>query len=306
MTETDNDAPRDAPRDAPKEDNPFVTTRIEAGHSAQSAQDHNRLWWELKPMTYEPWENEDRLPKDAAAFEAMEEYLLARSPFLSTCFDAAGLCGQRVLDLGCGSGVLSCYLAKNGADVTAADITDQGTALTSKNATLRNLPVDVVRTDAEAMGLADNSFDFVLSWGVLHHSENTERALAEVRRVLRPGGRGMMMVYHRNSLVFWLKGLYWLLARGRIFRGDTLSTATNYYADGYYHRHFQNGELAASLRSAGLTPRMMTATEQDGPILPGVSGWLDAALKARFGWYLVAEFEKPAELGETPRAESGV
>jgi 2-polyprenyl-3-methyl-5-hydroxy-6-metoxy-1,4-benzoquinol methylase len=289
VTKTDNENPQNTQ----KSENPFVATRFKAGNAAQSAQDRNRLWWEFKPMTYERWENEDRLPKDKATFEAMEDYLLARSPFLSTRLDVAALRGQRVLDLGCGSGVLSCYLAKNGVDVTAADITEQGTALTSKNAALRNLPVGVVRTDAEAMGLADNRFDFVLSWGVLHHSENTERALAEVERVLRPGGRGLMMVYHRNSLVFWLKGLYWLLARGKIFCGDTLSSATNYYADGYYHRHFDRDELSASLRDAGLVPRMMTATEQDGPILPGLRGRLDDSLKSRLGWYLVAEFEKP-------------
>ena len=122
---------------AHKESNPFVTTRAKAGDKAQSAQERNRLWWEFKPMTYEPWENEDRLPKDAASFEAMEEYLLARSPYLNDRFDAAGLHSQRVLDLGCGSGVLSCYMSKHGADVIAADITDQGTQLTMQNAALR-------------------------------------------------------------------------------------------------------------------------------------------------------------------------
>ena len=291
MTKSDTDA-RAHPRTPA---NPFVATRNEAGRAAHSAQDRNRMWWELKPMTYAPWEEDDRLPQDAAAFEAMERYLLAKSPFLRKYFAAAAQDGRRVLDLGCGSGVLSFLMAKQGADVTAADITEQGTRLARQNAALRGLPVRVVRTDAEAMGLADDSFDFVLSWGVLHHSESTERALAEVRRVLRPGGRGMMMVYHRNSLVYYLKGLYWLLARGRLFRGDTLSTATNYYADGYYHRHFGRAELGACLRGAGLNPVQLVATEQDGPILPiGIGGRLDTALKARLGWYLVAEFEKPA------------
>lgn len=291
MTKSDTDA-RAHPR---KPANPFVATRNEAGRAAHSAQDRNRMWWELKPMTYAPWEEDDRLPQDAAAFEAMEQYLLAKSPFLRERFDAAAQNGRRVLDLGCGSGVLSCLLAKHGAEVTAVDITEQGTRLARRNAALRGLPIRVVRTDAEAMGLADESFDFVLSWGVLHHSESTERALAEVRRVLRPGGRGMMMVYHRNSLVYYLKGLYWLLLRGRMFRGESLDSVTDRYADGYYHRHFGRHELAACLRGAGLEPVRLTATQQQEPILPGLRGKLDEALKARLGWYLVAEFVRPKE-----------
>jgi ubiquinone/menaquinone biosynthesis C-methylase UbiE len=244
-------------------------------------------------MTYAPWEAEDRLPTDVAAFDDMERYLLAKSPFLRERFDVSALGGRRVLDLGCGSGVLACYMARNGAQVTGADLTEHGTRLTAANAASRGLALSVVRTDAEAMGFADASFDFVLSWGVLHHSRSTERALAEARRVLRPGGRGLMMVYHRTSLVYYIKGLYWLLARGGIFRGDTLASAADRYADGYYHRHFSREELARCLRNAGLQPLRLVATQQEEPILPGLGGRIDAVLKSRFGWYLVAEFARP-------------
>jgi ubiquinone/menaquinone biosynthesis C-methylase UbiE len=273
--------------------NPFMATRRRADAAAVSDQDRNRLWWEAKPMTYAPWEADDRLPADVAAFDDMERYLLAKSPYLRERFDVSALGGRRVLDLGCGSGVLACYMLRNGAWVTGADITEHGTRLTAANAASRSLALSVVRTDAEAMGFADASFDFVLSWGVLHHSRSTERALAEVRRVLRPGGRGLMMVYHRTSLVYYIKGLYWLLARGRIFRGGTLASATDHYADGYYHRHFSREELARCLQDAGLQPLRLTATQQEEPILPGLGGRIDAALKARFGWYLVAEFARP-------------
>ena len=274
--------------------NPFLATRRRADAAAASDQDRNRLWWEAKPMTYAPWEAEDRLPTDVAAFREMERYLLAKSTYLRERFDVEALAGRRVLDLGCGSGVLACYMARHGARVTGADITEHGTRLTAANAASRGLSVSVVRTDAEAMGFADASFDFVLSWGVLHHSRSTERALVEVRRVLRPGGRGLMMVYHRDSLVYYLKGLYWLLARGRIFRGETFASVADRYADGYYHRHFSRAELSRCLRDAGLIPERLIATQQEEPILPGAGGALDDMLKARFGWYLVAEFARPA------------
>jgi 2-polyprenyl-3-methyl-5-hydroxy-6-metoxy-1,4-benzoquinol methylase len=274
--------------------NPLLEARRVADAAAQSDQDRNRLWWETKPMTYAPWGAEDRLPTDVAQFTEMERYLLSKSPFLRERFDWAALAGRRVLDIGCGSGVLSCRMARHGAAVTAADITEQGTKLAQRNAQLQGLSVDVVRTDAECLALADASVDYVLAWGVLHHSRATERALAEVARVLRPGGRGLMMVYHRTSLVYWLKGLYWLIVRGRIFAGESLDSVTNRFVDGYYHRHFRRGELARTLEGAKLSPIRIFATQQQEPILPGLRGRLDRFLKDRFGWYLVAEFRRPA------------
>lgn len=273
--------------------NPLLEARRAADGAAQSDQDRNRLWWEAKPMTYAPWGAEDRLPTTAAQFVEMERYLLSKSPFLRERFDWASLAGQRVLDIGCGSGVLSCRMARHGAIVTAADITEQGTRLARRNAELQGLAIEVVRTDAECLALADASIDYVLAWGVLHHSRSTERALAEVARVLRPGGRGLMMVYHRASLFYWLKGLYWLIVRGRIFAGETLESVTNRFVDGYYHRHFTRGELTRALRGAGLVPVHIFATQQQEPVLPGLRGPLDAFLKQRFGWYLVAEFCRP-------------
>ena len=273
--------------------NPFLSTRAEAGRQAKSDQDRNLLWWEIKPMTYAPWEADERLPTSAADFEAMEAYLLGKSTYLREVFAPDELADNHALDLGCGSGVLSCYLARHGARVTSVDITKQGTTLTARNAALRGLKIDVVRADAEAIPFADGSFDFVLSWGVLHHSNRTEQAFAEVSRILRPGGRGVIMVYHRNSLVYYLKGMYWLFVRGRILRGDSFADVTDLYADGYYHRHFCSAELAGCLRDVGLRPTRLLATQQEEPVLPGCGGALDRWLKKKLGWYLVAEIERP-------------
>jgi len=250
------------------------------------------LWWEAKPMTYAPWGDEDRLPKDVAQFVETERYLLYKSPFLREEFDWNALAGQKVLDLGCGSGVLSCRLARHGAIVTAVDITEQGTRLAHRNAELQGVAVEVVRSDAECLTFADASFDFVLAWGVLHHSRSTEFALAEVARVLRPGGRGLMMVYHRASLFYWFKGLFWLILRGRAFAGESFDSVTKHFVDGYYHRHFTKRELARALIDAGLEPQRLLATQQQEPILPGLGGALDSFLKRHFGWYLVAEFRR--------------
>ena len=272
---------------------PLLDARDVAERGARSAQEKNRLWWETKPMTYAPWEDKDRLPTDAAGFKAMEEYLLGKSPYLRERFDWASLAGKKVLEIGSGAGALACRMARHGAELTAVDITTQGTTLTSRNAALQGLRVAVIQGDAETLPLPDNTFEFVWSWGVLDHTRSTEACLAEVCRVLKPGGRGLMMVYHRTSAVYYLKGLWWLIARGRIFHGDTFRTVTPFFVDGYDHRHFTRKELANSLRSVGLTPGKMIVTQQQEPLLPGLGGALDAWVKSRFGWYLVAEFSKP-------------
>ena len=103
------------------------------------------------------------------------------------------------------------------------------------------------------------------------------------------------MVYHRASAVYYLNGLKWLLVKGKLFRGHTLRSVQDFYTDGYYHRYLRRGEIAGLLAGAGLTARRISVTQYQKPILPFIPGWLDRALKARFGMCLVAEFDKPVD-----------
>lgn len=275
-------------------ENQIFDVRADVDQAAKNRLDRNRLWWERMPMTYAAWESTDRLPQQESDYREMETFLLANSPFLTELFATTDFADQKVLDLGCGAGVLSCLLARKGALVTATDITAQAMALTAENASVQDLPVKIVRTNAESMGFADASFDYVLSWGVVHHSPDTESALAEIARILKPGGRGLIMVYHKTSLVYYLRGLYWLIVRGKLFKGYNLKTVQDFCVDGYYHRHFGKGEMARCLRAVGLHPANIFATQQSTPLIPGLTGSLDRLLKIWFGWYLVAEIDRPA------------
>jgi SAM-dependent methyltransferase len=95
---------------------------------------------------------------------------------------------QDFLEVGCGNGVVSRYLAdKYQSDVVGIDIDPEQIALAAKDvgdvANIRFLEADATRLPFEA-----GSFDVVLSFGVMHHIDNWLAALGEIKRVLRPKG----------------------------------------------------------------------------------------------------------------------
>jgi 2-polyprenyl-3-methyl-5-hydroxy-6-metoxy-1,4-benzoquinol methylase len=105
--------------------------------------------------------------------------------------------GKRALDAGCGSGRWSYALAELGAEVVGCDLTAGG--LESARA---NLPQDNVRlyqADLFRLPFAPESFDFVMSWGVLHHTPDTRAAFGQLVPLVRPGGILFVMVYKRAA-----------------------------------------------------------------------------------------------------------
>jgi ubiquinone/menaquinone biosynthesis C-methylase UbiE len=98
------------------------------------------------------------------------------------------LCPDRIaLELGCGTGIFLEKVARSGARIAGLDLSEH--LLTRARARLTGAPKVVLhRGNAEEMPYADSSFDAVYGSSVLHHLD-LDRALAEVFRVLRPGGR---------------------------------------------------------------------------------------------------------------------
>lgn len=275
-------------------DNSLIAARLAAEHSTDRVQERNRLWWERLPMTYVDWNTADRALRGADAFRHLFDYVRATGPFLHAWFAKQDFSGLRVLDLGCGSGVFSSLLAQRGGEVTAIDLTEAAVRMARETADRTGASVAIARMDAEKLAFADGTFDFVYSWGVLHHSGDMTSAVAEAARALRPGGRGIMMVYHRHSVVYYGLGLFWLLAKGKIFRGHTFRTATDFFTDGFYHRYLSRSELAKLLAQQGLSVARIVVTQYKKPILPFLPASVDEWMKARFGMCLIAEFARPA------------
>lgn len=158
------------------------------------------------------------------------------------------LAGERVLEIGSGAGSHSCIFKRYGAHVTAVDITPQRAASTAaKFAMLRGGEGIAFHADAENLPFEDGSFDVVYSNGVLHHSTDTERCIAEATRVLKPGGLAVIMLYSRVSAAFmfniWPRGVItgemfrwpeaeWVgrLTEGKPKFGDTRNPITRVYS----------------------------------------------------------------------------
>lgn len=156
--------------------------------------------------------------------------------------------GKKVLEIGCGMGTHAEMLVRAGADFTAIDQTEFAVSATRNRLELLQKGGQVVRQDAEHLAFSNNSFDFVWTWGVIHHSNSTERCVAEIARVLKPGGRLMMMVYYRPSLVYYL---HCALIRG-ILMGQLLRKPLQRIyveaSDGFYARVFNKPELRRLVR----------------------------------------------------------
>jgi SAM-dependent methyltransferase len=106
--------------------------------------------------------------------------------------------GIRVLDVGCGSGWFAKACAETGATVWASDLSRRGV----RGARDRYPAAGLFQVgDVYHMAFADSSFDIVLLSEVLEHLEDIDRALAEVVRVLRPGGQLLASVPYRENIV---------------------------------------------------------------------------------------------------------
>jgi ubiquinone/menaquinone biosynthesis C-methylase UbiE len=107
--------------------------------------------------------------------------------------------GKSVLEVGCGIGLDAIEFAKNGAQVTAIDLSPQNIELAKKYFAHYNLAATIEVGNAEQLRFPSDSFDLAIAIGVLYYTPNTQKAVDELLRVLKPGGKAICMFFNRHS-----------------------------------------------------------------------------------------------------------
>jgi ubiquinone/menaquinone biosynthesis C-methylase UbiE len=137
-------------------------------------------------------------------FDAIEDYRYREyAPWMREALGFDRFAGKRMLEIGCGTGTDLLQFARGGAIVTGVDLTPRSIEIARRRFAIYDCPGEFAIGDAESLAFPDESFDAVYSFGVLHHTPGTTRAVGEVHRVLRRGGRAIVMLYHRTSLYYW-------------------------------------------------------------------------------------------------------
>ena len=163
--------------------------------------DEVREFWEANPLCAEaiPYP-----PGSKEFFDAHDAMRLASEPeqIQKRLYEWDRYSGRDLLDIGCGTGYVAALYARGGSRVTAVDLAQRSVEITRQRLAIRGLTATVQQANAEQLPFADASFDVVTSYGVLHHTPDTPKALREVHRVLKPGGITHLMFYHRNSFAY--------------------------------------------------------------------------------------------------------
>ena len=141
-------------------------------------------------------------------FEELEEYHYYKLEYLPKIVDFKAYKGKKLLEIGCGLGIDLVQFAKGGAIVTGIDLVEKAIELAKTNFELNGVNGELLVMNGENLSFSDNSFDFVFSHGVLAYTSDPVKMIDEVHRVLKPECETFLMMYNRNSWLYFLSKLF--------------------------------------------------------------------------------------------------
>ena len=151
--------------------------------------------------------------------------------------------GLRLLDIGCGGGLLSEPMARVGATVVGADAAERNIPIARVHAELSGLDIDYRHTTAEALAEAGERFDIVLNMEVVEHVADPLSYLTACQQLLKPGGLHICSTINRNPKSFAVAIV------GAEFVMRWLPKGTH-----EWHKFITPEELVAMLEQSGVTP----------------------------------------------------
>ncbi len=156
----------------------------------------------------------------------------------------AAVAGRRVLDIGCGGGILAEALAARGAEVTGIDLAERALKVASLHALQSGLNIAYRLSSAESLAAAEPaSFDLVCCMEMLEHVPHPESVVHAAAALVRPGGWVFFSTINRNSKAFALAIV------GAEYLARIVPKGTHAYA-----KFIRPAELARWARSGGLDP----------------------------------------------------
>jgi ubiquinone/menaquinone biosynthesis C-methylase UbiE len=141
-------------------------------------------------------------------FKELEAYRFDKLDYLPRVVDFTGYRGKKLLEVGCGVGLDLARFARGGANVTGVDLAAVSIDLAKKNFAFQHAKGNLQVMDGERLQFDDASFDVVYAHGVLQYTADIKKMIAEIRRVLKPGGEAILMVYNRYSWLNFMSKLF--------------------------------------------------------------------------------------------------
>src|SRR6202790_4100093 len=153
-------------------------------------------------------------------FQEIESFRYLDQPFIHAFAQFTHYHGKRVLEVGFGAGTDFIQWLRAGARVSGIDLTPEALDNLTRRIQAYGLPApeQILVADAEELPFESDTFDLGYSFGVLHHSPDTEKAMAELVRVVQPGGEIKIMLYNRHSIYVFNQWVKFALLRGKPWR----------------------------------------------------------------------------------------
>ncbi len=240
-----------------------------------------RAYWEKEPCGTDDGIVGKLEPLSREWFERIEAHRYAVEPFIHSAAQFTRHHGKTLLEVGVGAGTDHLQWARAGCVCHGVDLTEAAIETTRARLQLYGLRSALQRIDAETLPYPDAAFDLVYSWGVIHHSEDPARIIAEIRRVLKPGGRFIGMVYGRHSPAVFKLWVRHGLLRGRPWRSFADIVWTHVESVGT--KAYTPGEvqaLLAAFSSCAVRPIMTTYDLTSWP------AWIGRLFPQRWGWFI--------------------
>lgn len=149
-------------------------------------------------------EAENLSPDTPGFYERIDDSKYRSEPYVFRFIDSVAESGRKVLEVGVGLGTDLRYFAKKGMKVYGLDLSFSNALLVHKGFAATGLNGKAITADAENLPSKNESFDLFYSYGVLHHTPDTQRAIDEAYRVLKTNGEVLIMLYHKGLAYRWI------------------------------------------------------------------------------------------------------